>query len=137
MECYLFVYGTLLSSFQNLMSAFVQKHAVWQGQARIRGRLYEVSYYPGAVADPAADTWIRGELYLVPDSQVLFEVLDEYEGYFPDLPDNSLFIRTRVQAHPDGGQPPLEAWMYQFNRPADHLHWIASGDFLAYERSRK
>ena len=75
--------------------------------------LYHLGEYPGLVLDPAA-TEVQGTIFAVPDEAVL-AALDAYEGFEPDDPARSLFVRTRVAATlPDGRA--LDCSVYVYNR---------------------
>jgi gamma-glutamylcyclotransferase (GGCT)/AIG2-like uncharacterized protein YtfP len=87
---------------------------------RIPGVLYDLGDFPGLVA---GDGSVRGELYRVRDPGV-WRQLDEYEEYYPQRPERSLFVRRLVQLA-NG----VDAWVYFYNRPVIGHRRIASGEW--------
>ncbi len=117
----LFVYGSLRSDVGGPMLATLEAGARRLGAARVRGRLFVVDWYPGAVL--GGDAWIEGELWAIEDASLL-ATLDAYE----DCDDE--FVRTRAIVHASDGST-REAWVYAYARPTDALTVVASGDWLA------
>jgi gamma-glutamylcyclotransferase (GGCT)/AIG2-like uncharacterized protein YtfP len=96
--------------------------------ATVRGRLYHLGEYPGAVL-AETDGVIHGDLLELFDAPGLWPELDAYESFKPnDLP-GSLFVRTRCQAWlPDG--PSHVCWIYVYNQALTAAaRWIESGDY--------
>ncbi len=91
----LFVYGTLMSVFQNPMANYVRRYAIQVEKGYIHGKLYLVEdafRYPIAVYLPNSTEKIWGELaYLSPSTPLNdFSMnLDAYEG--------SSYTREHVQ----------------------------------------
>jgi len=97
--------------------------------ATTRGRLYDVGAFPGLVlAEPAS--LVHGELYEVFDPETFFETLDLIEGFWPDEPARSLYVRKAIQVEAEGRE--YRAWSYILNLPTDGLPTIPSGDFRLY-----
>ena len=87
----------------------------------MRGRLYGLGRYPGAVPAANPDEWVRGEVYQMGDSTALMAVLDEYEG--------SDFERAVSSVQTEEGRK-IECWVYLYvGRTPGRL--IESGDWLA------
>ncbi len=132
----LFVCGTLLpelvpATLKNLVARFA-----FVGSGVVRGSLYDLGEYPGAVPDDSAATLIVGKVFRLPADDTLLKALDDYEGYDPRSPSASLFMRTRCHVTLSDGRP-LECWMYIYNRPTDGLPLIADGDYLKAHDARK
>lgn len=139
---YLLVYGTLLAS--ELPRAPIDVAASLQliGRRRIRGRLYDLGEYPGLVP---GDDLVEAELHALADPGVL-TALDAYEGFDPDDPQGSLFLRRSIRVPRFGTGPDcrwfdrqtIDAWVYTYNRAVDPAARIASGCWRAHleERSR-
>jgi gamma-glutamylcyclotransferase (GGCT)/AIG2-like uncharacterized protein YtfP len=115
---FLFVYGTLRRGCPNQFARLLNAHARFVGIGRMRGRLYQVAAYPGAIQSEAADEWVRGEIFELQDPDIL-ATLDGFEG--------GEFNRAVVHAELDGGQA-VESWCYLFNREP-RGHRIESGDW--------
>jgi len=124
---YLFVYGTLLSSFQIEQFKRVEEHLQFISKATIKGALYDLGNYPGYVEEPAGE--VKGELYLVSEIDKVFEVLDVYEGLFNDEPE---YIRSKLAVQLPGGEE-IESWIYIFQQQLRPEHKrIIDGDYIAY-----
>jgi gamma-glutamylcyclotransferase (GGCT)/AIG2-like uncharacterized protein YtfP len=123
---HLFAYGTLLGDRRPAGIARAAERLAAFGPATVRGRLYDLGEYPGLVLDPAASE-VHGTVFTVPDDAVL-AALDAYEGFEPDDPARSLFVRTRVAATvPDGRA--LDCFVYVYNRDPAGAPVIASGRY--------
>jgi gamma-glutamylcyclotransferase (GGCT)/AIG2-like uncharacterized protein YtfP len=68
---------------------------------------------------------VHGELYRLEDADIL-SILDHYEGYDPDQPATSLFVRRRISLIEPADQ---EAWVYWYNGPVDGKPRLPSGDW--------
>ncbi|MFN7944888.1 MAG: gamma-glutamylcyclotransferase family protein [Blastocatellia bacterium] len=132
----LFVCGTLLPEL--VPAALKELVARFEliGSGVVRGRMYDLGEYPGAVPDESAATRIVGKVFRLPADDALLSALDDYEGYDPQSPSASLFVRTRCTVTlSDGSQ--AECWMYAYNRPTDGLPLIADGDYLKAREALK
>ena len=84
----LFVYGTLKRRFE--------AHEILAGsrfvsEGSISGSLYDLGVdFPAAVNDGTRNR-VFGELFEIQDG--LIDDIDEYEGFNPDDPDESVFVR--------------------------------------------
>jgi len=117
---HLFVYGTLRRGSKNKFARLLHAHAQFAGNARLCGRLYRLSSYPGAISSNQAGEWVRGELYCLQDPRWVLPALDGYEG--------SQFERVNLDVHLDSGHQ-LEAWVYLY-RGTPPGPRIPSGDWL-------
>ena len=79
---------------------------------------------------------VVGDVYGLREKRSLLFVLDEYEGYLPGQPDQSLFLRRKASiVMATGGR--RQTWIYLYNgqiRPYQH---IKSGDYLHYLKSER
>jgi gamma-glutamylcyclotransferase (GGCT)/AIG2-like uncharacterized protein YtfP len=111
----LFVYGTLLPGRAPAEIADVVDALVPLGAATVRGRLYDLGEYPGAILDDSA-AGIAGQLFALPSDPNALARLDAYEDYRPDDPAQSLFLRVRTLAElPEGRRHPC--WIYVYHQP--------------------
>ena len=100
MLAFLFVYGTLRRG-QGLHVELLQTRAEFVGEAWMPGTLYDLGWYPGAVAE--GDQVISGELYRLPEPRSALRSLDAVEG--------GEFRRVAVRVRlADGGT--RRAWVY-------------------------
>lgn len=114
----IFVYGTLRRGGSN---AHRLANARFVSPANVRGWLYEISWYPGAVLDPSGGI-IHGELWEIPPE--ILPDLDAFEG------DEYRRIRADVTL-PSASPPTASAWIWEWTKPTDPLPRILSGDWLA------
>jgi gamma-glutamylcyclotransferase (GGCT)/AIG2-like uncharacterized protein YtfP len=170
---YLFVYGTLRKcpdrkgqrnsrcKRNHRMHHILAQYAAFAGKGTMRGRLFHIGEYPGAVlltsthdfvhdterdiihdmvdgiVDNAGDgvvhgEVVHGEIYALHNHlHYILRVLDEYEGCGPDDPQPTEFRRERVTIFLETGQE-VSAWVYLYNRPTSELEVIPSGDYLKW-----
>ena len=125
-EDYLFVYGTLRSESGHPMNEVLRGYGGRVGLGRVRGALYDLGRYPGAVETRETAAFVHGEVYLLRDPGRDLEALDRYEGLDEKRPE---FRRDRIDVELDDGRT-VEAWIYLYNRPTAGLARIRSGDYL-------
>lgn len=127
---HLFVYGTLLRGFHHPLHDLIESHGRFAGEARVRGKLYDLGAYPGMIPSEG-DELVIGEVYeLTKDRDRVMATLDEYEGCDPDEPEPHEYRRTIVEARLASGER-VEAWAYVLNRNATALRRIESGSWRA------
>ncbi len=125
----LFVYGTLMRGFAHPMAALLSRAADFIGEARCRGRLYRIKYYPGLVlSDDAADV-VFGEVYRLRQPKELLREFDMYEACGEGFAEPTEYIRQILPVTLDDGAV-AEAWTYIYNWPVAGLPRIASGRFV-------
>ena len=126
-NAHLFVYGSLMSRFQNPATAFLRANAVCFGGATMRGFLYEIDWYPGAVYDVAASSQVHGEIWQIKNEAALWPILDDYETVDTDQPGKESYDRRQVGVlHKN---ETFLAWVYLYNLPTAGLTRIESGRF--------
>ena len=128
MSQHLFVYGTLQPDHApaEIASAIHRLREV--GGGHVRGRLYDLGEYPGAILDPSAETPVHGRVFTLPEDPAVLSALDAYEGFDPADPAGSLFSRTRARVRLFDRQE-IEAWMYVYNRDPRGAPRIADGRY--------
>jgi gamma-glutamylcyclotransferase (GGCT)/AIG2-like uncharacterized protein YtfP len=130
---HLFVYGTLRQGGSNDI-ARIAPEAVFVGNARVRGRLYDVNgRWPSLVLDDTAG-WVTGEMYAVPAQS--WPALDALEDpVTPERPDGAYFKVETDVACSDGSA--ARVTLYTANPAKTRLtDWIESGDWIAYVATR-
>jgi gamma-glutamylcyclotransferase (GGCT)/AIG2-like uncharacterized protein YtfP len=112
----------------------VDSKLTFKGRGTIQAALFDLGIYPAAV--PTNDqSVVWGELYSTADLASVLTALDEIEGYRPDKPDRSLYMRLLADVTlPDGRVE--QAWTYFYNAPLGRAQRIASGDYLDHLNSR-
>ena len=88
------------------------------GEGFVRGVLYDLGGYPGAVADAAAKSKIAGTVMELPEDEGVLARLDKYEGFDPQAPTTSEYIRERQIVELEAGGA-VECWFYRYNWKPD------------------
>ncbi len=126
----LFVYGTLRSSNASQESLRLKKENRYMGRGYLKGFLYDIGGYPGAVYDEKAGTTIAGELFMIKDIERTFQWLDHYEEACPEYDPNLEYQRILVPVK--YGERIVKAWMYQYSKPTKGFQQIPSGNYSAF-----
>ena len=121
----LFVYGTLR---RGLRLHHHMQGAVYVGEARTAGSLYDIGTYPGLLLSPSCG-WVSGELFKVDEKMI--QSLDAVEEYNPEEPEHSEYLREVVTVWTPTGAP-MKAVAYIFNRDVRGFVFINSGDYKLY-----
>jgi gamma-glutamylcyclotransferase (GGCT)/AIG2-like uncharacterized protein YtfP len=129
-----FFYGTLMSGFKRPGRARIDSMLAPLGRGFIRAALFDMGLYPAAV--PAADAQVTGELHQMIDSDAVLHELDEIEGFRPEEPDTSLYLRAETAVTLEDGRTEM-AWTYFYNAPLGGASRIESGDYLDYLKVRR
>lgn len=133
---YLFVYGTLRRPGANTAHRALRRHATIVSAAYLRGSLFDLGPYPGAVPGAAEERLVKGDLYRMWDRRALLPELDAYEGCGNQDPAPSEFKREIVAVAQDEGSR-IPAWAYLYTRSTNGLVRIESGDYLDFIKQRK
>ncbi|UKM64390.1 gamma-glutamylcyclotransferase [Flavobacteriaceae bacterium GSB9] len=126
---YLFVYGTLLKDSKHDMAQFLEAHSECLGDAYFNGKLYMVSWFPGAVLSDNPSEKVYGRVFKLNKDPSIFEALNDYEGVGEHYPEPNLYRKERVTAYLSDGSE-LAAWVYIYNLSVSNLKQIASGKFF-------
>jgi gamma-glutamylcyclotransferase (GGCT)/AIG2-like uncharacterized protein YtfP len=128
MPQYLFSYGTLDPQVapKEIAPALEQLRRV--GRGVVRGTLYHLGKYPGAILDDKAATKIKGTVFELPPNAGVLRRIDRYEGYKPGNVSRSLFVRQRREVTMAAGRK-VPCWVYVYNRPLGKAAVIKDGDF--------
>jgi gamma-glutamylcyclotransferase (GGCT)/AIG2-like uncharacterized protein YtfP len=130
----LFSYGTLLPEQAPAEIAPLVREMRRIGRGKVRGRLYDLGDYPGAVLNKTGPI-IFGEVFELPDNPSVLGKLDEYEGFDASNPKGSLFVRKRWLVSLDAGQRKW-CWIYVYNRHPGAAPTLHSGDFSKSQSNR-
>lgn len=126
----LFVYGTLMRGFP--LHHLLTNQCEFVGAGTVNGRLFDLGRYPGAVPDEAGI--VHGEVYRLL-AQGRLASLDREEGYRPDAPGRSLYVRrcTTVRL---ADSHELTAWIYWYRGSRDSAVSIPGGDYRQHIPAR-
>ena len=126
---HLFVYGTLRKDSQHIMGKILANKTINLGKARVRGRLYNLIEFPGAVDNGGEDDWIYGELYQLINPSDTLPMLDDYEGCGPEATRPYIFERYQVDAYLENDEV-YTAWIYWYRGNFHEQQRVISGDYL-------
>ena len=129
----LFVYGSLRSGFQHAAYQYISRYFHLIGDAKVKGKLYDMGEYPVALPT-TEEKFIIGELYAITNAgEFAYAIgqLDDYEGIYTEAGETALYKREPVTVYCNGQQS--SAWIYWFNGSSTAgLPEITSGDVLLY-----
>ena len=128
MQCYLFVYGTLMKGIPSRMARFLEQHGSFLGEGSTRGWLYDLGNYPGLVFDAQAENEVVGHLFSLDHPAAVFAILDTFEGIQP----NHSGEYARVEIPVFFQNQILYCWVYQYNQNPEGLPVIAQKSYLTY-----
>jgi gamma-glutamylaminecyclotransferase len=114
----LFVYGTLRRGGSN---HFRMAGARFMAAGTVRGRIYQIDWFPGLILDAAAGG-VRGEVFAA-DARLIAQ-LDAFEG--------TDYRRVRAVVTTDDGES-IDAWLWEWLGAVDETRRIVSGDWLDAE----
>ncbi|WPV00955.1 gamma-glutamylcyclotransferase family protein [Mucilaginibacter sp. cycad4] len=126
---FLFVYGTLLQP-GNEFAAYLNKHCKFIGDGKIRGRLYDIGEYPGAVIGSTEERYIYGSIFMMDDPEAILKVIDDYEGIGKLYHHPQEYIRQKVGIYT--ANDIINCWMYLYNLPVVAYHEVTTGDYIQY-----
>lgn len=136
-SCFIFVYGSLRKGFQSSAYEYISRYFNFFGEATVKGKLFDLGEYPAAI--PVLDgAFIKGELYIVKNENEFswaIAQLDDYEGVFPEPPEQPLYRREIADTFINDAIVP--AWIYWYNGDVSGRQEIASGDMMQYLQQKK
>lgn len=122
----LFIYGTLLNH-NNEFAVYLKEHSHFFANGKVRGKLYDIGEYPGAILDNG-DEYIYGVILQIEDPEVVFLEIDDYEGYGDEQPEPNEFIRVSVDV--ETAREIVTCYLYVYNLPVDGLQKIEGGRYV-------
>ncbi|MGA7217500.1 MAG: gamma-glutamylcyclotransferase family protein [Candidatus Sulfotelmatobacter sp.] len=132
---YLFVYGTLLPGRAPAEIAPIVQRLRAVGDGFIRGHMYNLGAYPGAVLDEGGEK-IRGKIFRLPPEPEILERLDKYEEFDEAQPEGSLFLRKKWPVTRTDGKRTLTCWIYVYNPHAGTAPAITREDISKTRNGR-
>lgn len=125
MSEYLFAYGTLRPGFAPSRVAPLVDRLEPVGEGILWGFLYDLGEYPGLVLGSQAGHRISGSVFRLPEEADFLTALDAYEGFEPDCPEASVFVRLETTVEMMDGTP-IACWVYVYSGPTHGFPSIAS-----------
>lgn len=124
---YLFVYGTLMLRYpENPYRDLLEKHCEGSFDGWCAGELYTLKEYPAMIAGTGR---VYGEIIQLQNEAELFKILDAYEGFYPDAPGRSYYLRVKTEVY-NAENMLFSCWTYLYNRPVKNLKKLNSGRFF-------
>src|SRR5262245_31698711 len=133
---FVFVYGSLRKEFHNPAYEYIARYFNFFGEAKVRGKLFDLGEYPGGVPTQE-DSFIIGELYIVKsDGELSWAIaqLDDYEGVVVEPNEKPLYRREIVDVYLNDAIVP--AWIYWYNGDVANKPVVSSGDILDYLKNK-
>lgn len=133
---YLFVYGSLLSGFNQPAFEYIRRYFTLVGPAAVRGELYDLGLYPAAIPSDK-DLFIVGELYQLNNEEEFnwaFSQLDGYEGIDGDENGPSLYRRELSEVTVEDQS--YNSWIYWYNGEVAGMPLVVSGNVADYFRHK-
>jgi gamma-glutamylcyclotransferase (GGCT)/AIG2-like uncharacterized protein YtfP len=122
----LFVYGTLMLKFpKNPLFTLLNKHLITREQAFVNGQLYLLGAYPGMIKRNGKT---EGELLTLNNFNELLPVLDEYEEFYANQSERSLYVREITFASTKD-EKVHKCWTYWYQKEVNPNDYIVSGRF--------
>ncbi len=132
---HLFVYGTLRRGADSLMANRLSESSDWIGEGKVKGCVYNLGDFPGAIFDDTLDSYIQGEVLSLHNPTTAFEWMDKYEGYNAGSPESNLF--TRKEFPVETSQGVFLCAGYQYLGSIQGLEPLSSGDYLLHLKQNK
>lgn len=127
---YIAVYGSLRKGMQ---AESKMQRMEFVGKGAINASLYALGWYPGVKLETGRETVV--DVFKLSENenlrQAILQDLDNYEGYSPRFPQNSLFLRKTVQVKM-GDSSNVEAFVYEYNPPVNRAPVVENGDWNDY-----
>jgi len=136
MTHHLFVYGTLSPQHAPPEIAATVRRLRPVGPATVKGRLYDLGEYPGAILSEKSRSVIRGEVFELPGDEGTLTSLDDYEGFEPEKRNSSLFLRRTWPVTMNDGKR-LRCWVYVYNGTMKDARPVRSGRYRRRATSRR
>jgi gamma-glutamylcyclotransferase (GGCT)/AIG2-like uncharacterized protein YtfP len=129
MSEYLFSYGTLQPGLAPDEIAPSVSQLAEVGKGVVRGVLYDLGDYPGAILEPLSEFEILGTVYRLPQDEEVLRRIDAYEAYYPESPEKSLFLRVVSPVKFDSGMT-VPCWIYVYNGAMGGARILEDGQFV-------
>lgn len=112
----LFVYGTLKVGGA-LTNKILDKKRIRVNNAMLsKALLYDLGAFPGVVPSDDVFDKVYGEVHEYEDEATVLDIMDQIEGYNPDVPDKSLFLRQKAFVYNKDTDEYEEVYFYKFNK---------------------
>lgn len=107
-----FVYGSFCEGMIHF--AKIQNFVESSMFARSKATAYRLKSGFPALVKGGSDL-VPGQLITIKSSEILLNLMDEFFGFNPLHPDESLYSRHKVEVYPEGSSESVTAWIYFLN----------------------
>lgn len=130
---HLFVYGTLMTAFNNLMAVKLRREATFVGKAFTNGLLFDLGDYPGFTISLLNSDIVYGEVFYLGENLELLKILDAYEGIgVSTYAKQDEYRREVVSITLTTTQEKFDAFTYFYNLNPEGKKRIVPGNYLNY-----
>lgn len=136
MANYIAVYGSLRRGMQ---ADHKMSRMEFVGQGRINASLFALGWYPGVKLDTGHSTVV--DVFRLSKDERMREAilwdLDGYEGFNPQHPEGSLFVRKTVKVEMNASLDDitLKAYVYEYNYPVNRAPLVENGDWNDFQNA--
>ena len=123
----LFIYGTLLKE-DNEYAGYLKNNSTFYSKGRLKGKLYDIGEYPGAILSDDDDTCLYGNIVKMIEPDRVLPVINDYEGFGVDQSYPNEFIR--VLGNIETGIGIVTCWIYLYNLPITGLAVVKDGRYI-------
>jgi gamma-glutamylcyclotransferase (GGCT)/AIG2-like uncharacterized protein YtfP len=124
---FLFVYGSLIDE-GNEFAIYLKGNSTFYSPGKVKGKLYDIGEYPGAVLSAEDDAYIYGNILRIDTPEKVFKVIDDYEGYGGEQSWPNEFTRVLTYIETEIGI--INCWIYVYNLPVNGLGYIKGGRYI-------
>jgi gamma-glutamylcyclotransferase (GGCT)/AIG2-like uncharacterized protein YtfP len=100
---------------KNRWAKMLASKADYLGPARIRGKLYLVSHFPGVSPAKGPADWVPGDIFRLHDPRKTLSAIDHFEGCDDQDPE-APYRRIQTQAKAPNGAK-IQVWYYEWRHP--------------------
>ena len=129
---FLFVYGTLMSLFNNSMAQYLRNNSWLINNGYFNGYLFDLGNFPGAVYNSQVKSKVYGEVYQVNRIEEVLKTLDNYEGV--DDPNFNIYKRKIIPVNIN--KKIINATTYVYIKPFASFKKIESGNYSEYLKEK-
>src|SRR4029077_16510387 len=104
--------------------------------ATVKGRLYDLGEYPGAILSEKSRSVIQGEVFELPGDEGTLTSLADYDGFEPEKRNSSLFLRRTWPVTMNDGKR-LRCWVYVYNGTMKDARPVRSGRYSRRTSTRR
>ncbi len=133
---YLFVYGTLRKGFKHSFLSHIADDMEFVGTGAVIAAMFDIGEYPAIVPTKDKNVFVEGDVFEIKNTLKVFEILDEYEGFYQNDIEKSEYLRKKSLVRLEKGNN-LFAWVYWYNFPVVGKQKIINTNYLEYLQQKQ